>query len=84
MFAPVFNTLRDTGTVPSSHIASERVNEQTVDEVEDILQSAERSPSTSTRRISAVFHIQEYGGHYVCTYVQTAESLYSIKIGYML
>jgi len=51
MFASVCNKLRETGALPSSHISSERVNEQNVDEVESILQSAERSP-TSTRRIS--------------------------------
>lgn len=53
VFTRVFNTLRDTGAVPSRRISSERVNEQTVDEVEDIIEAVERSPSTSTRRISA-------------------------------
>lgn len=53
VFGRVFTRLRETGAVPSSHLASERANEQNVNEVEDILQSVERSPSTSTRRIAA-------------------------------
>jgi len=52
VFASVYNKPRETGALPSSHISSERANEQYVDEVESILQSAERSPTTSTRRIS--------------------------------
>jgi hypothetical protein len=52
VFASVYNKLRETGALPSSHISSERANEQNVYEVESILQSAERSPTTSTRRIS--------------------------------
>jgi hypothetical protein len=44
--------LFETGALPSSHISSERANEQNVDEVEIIPQSVERSPTTSTRRIS--------------------------------
>ncbi|KAJ4426346.1 hypothetical protein ANN_27160 [Periplaneta americana] len=52
-FPRVFTKLRETDAVPSSHISSERVNEQNVDEVEDIIQLVERSPATSTRRISA-------------------------------
>ena len=51
-FASVYNKLRETGALPSSHISSECANEQNVDEVESILQSVERSPTTSTRRIS--------------------------------
>jgi len=51
VFASVYNKLRETGALPSSHISSECAKEQNVDEVESILQSVERSP-TSTRRIS--------------------------------
>jgi hypothetical protein len=50
--ASVYNKLCETGAIPSSHISSERANEQNVDEVEVILQPVERSPTTSTRRIS--------------------------------
>jgi len=49
--ACVYNKPRETGALPSSHISSERANEQNVDEVESILQLVERSP-TSTRGIS--------------------------------
>ena len=52
MFASVYNKLREIDALPISHISSERTNEQNVDEVESILQSVERSPTTSTRRIS--------------------------------
>jgi len=52
VFASVHNKLRESGALPSSHISSERANGQNVDEVESILQSVERSPTISTRRIS--------------------------------
>jgi len=52
VFASVYNKLRETGALPSSHISSKGANEQNVDEVESIIKSAERSPTTSTRRIS--------------------------------
>jgi len=48
VFASVYNKLHETGACPSSHISFEHVNEQDVDEVESILQSAERSPTKST------------------------------------
>ena len=68
-FAGVYNKQRETGALPSSHISSERANEQNVDEVESILQSVERSPTTSTQEYLhvSVFHIQEYGELYVST-----------------
>ena len=43
VFPSVYNKLRETGALPSSHISSEHANEQNVDEVESILQSVERS-----------------------------------------
>jgi hypothetical protein len=52
VFASVYNNLLETGTLPSSHISSERINEQNADEVVSFLQSLERSPTTNTRRIS--------------------------------
>jgi len=52
VFASVYNKLCETGALPSSHISSEPANKQNVDEVESILQLVERSPTTSTRRIS--------------------------------
>jgi len=52
VFGSVYNKPRESGTLPSSHISSERANEQNVDETENIPQSAKRSPTTSTQRIS--------------------------------
>jgi len=61
VFASVHNKLRETGALPSSHISSERANEQNVVEVESILQSAKRSPTTSTRRISTRIGVPHTG-----------------------
>jgi transcriptional regulator of acetoin/glycerol metabolism len=52
VFASVYNKVRETGALPSSHISSELAKEQNVGEVQIILQSVERSPTTRTRRIS--------------------------------
>ena len=52
VFASVYNKLRETSALPISHVSSECASEQNVDEVESIFQSVERSPITSTRRIS--------------------------------
>jgi hypothetical protein len=46
MFAKVFNTLRGSGTLPSSQGLSECERQQYVDEVENILQLMEPSPTT--------------------------------------
>jgi len=69
VFVSVYNKLRETAALSSSHISSERANQQNVDEVESILQLVERNPKTSTRSIStlSVFHIQDYGKLYVST-----------------
>jgi len=69
MFASVYSKLRETGELPSNRISSEPANEQKVDEVESILQSVERSPTTNARRISTrigVTHTR-YGELYVTT-----------------
>nr|XP_022900293.1 uncharacterized protein LOC111413523 [Onthophagus taurus] len=52
-FTRTFNRLHETGAVPSTSINSHRAGVQTLNEVEQILQPVERSPSTSTRRLSA-------------------------------
>ena len=57
VFASIYNKLREIGAILSSHISSERANEQNVVEVESILQSVERGPTTSTRRISALIGV---------------------------
>jgi len=53
--------MRETGALPSSHISSEHANEQNVDDVESILQSVERSPTTSTQRISTRIGVPHTG-----------------------
>jgi len=52
VFSEVFNTLRECGTFPTSHVASERALQQHVEEQENILEMVQRSPTTSTRRLS--------------------------------
>ena len=52
VFSEVFNTLRECGTLPSVHAASERARQQYVEEQENILEMVQRSPTTSTRRLS--------------------------------
>ena len=52
VFSKVFNTSRECGTLPSAHVSSERAR-QHVEEQENILEMAQRSPTTSTRRLSA-------------------------------
>jgi hypothetical protein len=50
-FTRVFNILRESGTLPSAPVSSERQGQQHAAEVENILQLVERSAGTSTRRI---------------------------------
>jgi hypothetical protein len=52
VFSEVFNTLHERGTLPSDHAASERACQQYVEEQEKILEMVQRSPTTSTRRLS--------------------------------
>ncbi|EFN81372.1 hypothetical protein EAI_15810, partial [Harpegnathos saltator] len=52
VFSNVFNSLRENGTLPSAHITSERRVERNVEEEENVLQIVQRSPTTSTRRVS--------------------------------
>ena len=49
MFTRVYQTLRDTGTLPSFRIASERDVNESVDE-EGIVQMVQSSPRAITRR----------------------------------
>ena len=57
VFPSVYNKLRETGALSSSRISSECADEQNVDEVESIHQLVERSPTTSTRRISTCIDV---------------------------
>ena len=51
MFTRVYQTLRDTGTLPGVHIAGERDVNEGVDE-EGIVQMVQSRPRASTRRIA--------------------------------
>ena len=53
MFYKVFSTLRERATLPSAHVSSERARKQNMEEQENILDMVQRSPTTSTRRLSA-------------------------------
>ena len=52
VFTRVYQTLRDTGTLPGFHIAAGRDVNEGVDEEEGIIQMGQRSPCASTRRIA--------------------------------
>jgi len=52
VFTRVYQTLRDTGTLPGVHIAAERDVNEGVDKEKDIVQMVQNSPRASTRRIS--------------------------------
>jgi len=52
VFSKVFNTLRECGTLPSAHISSERGRKRNMEEQENIRYMVQRSPTTSTRRLS--------------------------------
>jgi len=53
VFSRVYQTLRDTGTLPGVRIVAER----DVDEEEGIVQMVQSSPRASTRRIARRFRI---------------------------
>ena len=53
VFYKVFNILRECGRLPSAHVSSERARKQDMEEQENILDMVERSPTASTRRLSA-------------------------------
>ena len=52
MFSKVFNTLRECCTLPSAHVSFERARKQNMKEQENILDMVQRSPTTSTRKLS--------------------------------
>ena len=53
VFYKVFNTLRECGRLPSDHVSSEQARKQNMEEQENILVMVQRSPTASTRRLSA-------------------------------
>jgi len=52
VFTRVYQTLRDTGTLPGVRIAAERDVNEGVGEEEGIVQMVQSSPRASTRRIA--------------------------------
>ena len=52
VFSKVFNTLRECGTLPSAHVSSERARKRNMEEQEIIFDVVQRSPTTSTRKLS--------------------------------
>jgi len=52
VFTRVYQTLRDTGTLPGVRIAAGRDVNESVDEEEGTLQMVQSSPRASTRRIA--------------------------------
>jgi len=57
MFTRVYQTLRDTGTLPGVHIAAKRDVNEDVDEDEGIVQMVQKSPHASTQRIARCLHV---------------------------
>jgi len=53
VFYKVFITLRECGTLLCAHASSERARKQNLEEQDNILDMAQRSPTASTRRLSA-------------------------------
>ena len=53
VFYKVFNTLRECGMLPSAHVSSERARKQNMEELENVLDMVQCSPTSSTRRLSA-------------------------------
>jgi len=52
VFTRVYQTLRDTGTLPGIRIAAERDVNEGVDEEKGIVQMVQNSPRANTRRIA--------------------------------
>jgi len=53
VFYKVSNTLRECGTLPNARVSSKWARKQNMKEHENILDMVQRSPTTSTRRLSA-------------------------------
>jgi len=57
VFTRVYQTLRDTGTLPSVRITAERVVNEGVDEEKGIVQMVQSSPCASMQRIARRLHV---------------------------
>jgi len=65
VFTRVYQTLRDTGTLPGFRTAAERDVNEGIDEEEGIVQMVQSSPRASTQRIARHFCVpsRESGEH---------------------
>ena len=59
VFTRVYQTLRDTGTLPGVRIAAERDVNEGIDE-EGIVQMVQSSPCVSMRRIARCLHVPHF------------------------
>ena len=59
VFTRVYQTLRDTGTLPGIRIAAEHDVNESVDEEEGIVQMVQSSPCASTRKITRRRHVPQ-------------------------
>jgi len=57
VFTRVYQTLRDTGTLPGVHAVAKRDVNEGVDEEETIIQMVQSSPRASMRRIARRLHV---------------------------
>ena len=57
MFTRVYQTLRNTGTLPGVRITAERYVNESVDEEEGIVQMVQSSARASTRRIARCLRV---------------------------
>ena len=57
VFTWVYQTLRDTGTLPGVRLAAEHDVNESIDEEEGIVRMIQSSPSASTRRIARRLHV---------------------------
>ena len=62
VFTRVYQTLRDTGTLPGVRVAAESDVNEGVDEEEGIVQMVRGSPCASTRRIARCVHVPHTRG----------------------
>ena len=69
VFYKVFNTLRESGTLPSAHVSSERARKQNTEEQENVLDMVQRSPTTSTRTLSTRIGVSRTRVWPACTHI---------------
>jgi len=58
-FTRFYNTLHECGTLPSAHVSPERARKQNMEKHGNILDTVQRSRTTSTRRLSARIDVSQ-------------------------